>query len=63
MGLQYGYDETKGKWYAKGFRFIRYYDTEEEMKADAHDATIEYFERQKAFHDIAMGLTQLRYVK
>ena len=63
MGLQYGYDETKGLWYAKGLWFIRYYDTEEEMKADSWNATEVYFQKLEAFHDIAMGLVQLRYVR
>lgn len=63
MGLQYGYDETRGKWYAKGLWFIRYYDTEEEMKADAYDATMAYFEKRKIYHNIAMNFAQLRYVR
>lgn len=63
MGLQYGYDEIKGKWYAKGFQFLRYYDTEEEMKIDKYNALMEYFDKRKSFHDFAMSFAQLRYMK
>lgn len=63
MGLKYGYDELKGKWYAKGLFFLRYYGTEEEMKADLGNATTEYFEQLKSYHDVAMAFAQLRYWK
>lgn len=63
MGLQYGYDEIKGKWYAKGLWFIRYYDTEAEMKADSYNATMAYFEKRRSYHDIAMCFAQLRYAR
>ena len=47
MGLRYGYDEKIGKWYASGLYFRKLYDSEEEMKSDAYDAQIEYFDRLK----------------
>ena len=63
MGLQYGYDPIKGKWYAKGLWFIRYYDTKEQMETDSYDATIAYFEKRRSYHDFAMSFAQLRYMR
>ena len=62
MGLEYGYDGSKGKWYAKGIWFLRLYNTEAEMEADRYNALNSYFEKRKLYHDIAMGLVQLRYM-
>ena len=63
MGLEYGYDAKKNKWFAKGFQFLRLYETEEEMKADALKATEEYFEQRKGFSVVANLFAQLRYVR
>lgn len=51
MGLDYGFNEETGKWYAKGFLFIREYDTEEEMIEDRADAFEAYYERRAAFKE------------
>lgn len=59
MGLQYGYDAVKRKWYAKGFMFLRYYDTREEMEAD-EDAFPAYMERLKAFNTLSNILASMR---
>ena len=48
MGLKYGFDESIGKWYAKGLWFIRLYDSESEMENDKQNALEEYFEFRAA---------------
>lgn len=59
MGLQYGYDEPKGKWYAKGFMFLRYYNSKEEMESD-DNAFPEYIKRLEAFHTFSNILASMR---
>lgn len=59
MGLQYGYDATKGKWFAKGFMFLRYYDTEKEMKAD-DSAFDDYIKRLESFKSFANVMASYR---
>lgn len=59
MGLRRGYDKTKGKWFAEGLWFIRYYDTEEEMKAD-DKAFNDYIKRLKYFRAFVNMMTSCR---
>ena len=60
MGLHKGYNPLKGKWYLSGFRFIRYYDTEEEMVADKGNAFEEYTKSLQAFRLVSEMLLQFR---
>ena len=59
MGLQYGYDAVKRKWYAKGFMILRYYNSKEEMESD-DNAFPAYMERLKAFHTFSNILASMR---
>ena len=63
MGLEFGYDKIKDKWYARGFQFLRLYNTEEEMKEDAPKATEAYFEQRNRFYAVANMFAQLRYAR
>ena len=61
MGLEYGYDETKKKWYAKGLWFIKWYDSKEEMEEDSSHAFDEYVKVLDIHNSIVYSLAQLRY--
>lgn len=49
MGLQYGYDKVRGKRFAKGYMFLKLYDSEEEMETDKMAALEEYFRRREVY--------------
>lgn len=61
MGLEYGYDEAKNKWYAKGLYFIKWYNSKEEMEEDSSHAFDEYVKVLDIHNSIVYSLAQLRY--
>ena len=60
MGLQHYYDDKKGKWVTHGFRFRREYDTEEQMRADSHNAFESYLNVLEAWRAVGNMLLALR---
>ena len=54
MGLKYGYNasDLEGKWYAEERRFIKWYDSEEEMNADKYNAFEEYNKVLETYSDV-----------
>ena len=60
MGLEYGYNEAKNKWYAKGLWFIKWYDSKEEMEYDRMNAQDEYFLKRRIFNSFIYAFADLR---
>ena len=63
MGLEYGFDENTGKWYAKGLQFTRLYNSESEMEADKMNALKDYFERRVNYVSFMCALADLSIFK
>ena len=56
MGLEYGFDENTGKWYAKGLWFTRLYNSKSEMEADKMNVL-------KYYVSFMCALADLRYLR
>ena len=60
MGIYKSFDEQLGKWIWKGFRFVRYYDTEAEADADRENVWEEHMRRLEANAIISRMLIRTR---
>ena len=60
MGIQYGYDEIKHKWYIKGWGLYKEYNAESEMKADISRMSDKHFQNIRSFSIVTRMLLSYR---